>query len=263
MKPTEKLFEEIKELANNLNNQGWSEKNAGNFSIRMEKSLRPVHSFPHEMEQVVPHLGDQTLLCSVSGSRMPDIYKIPEQNICYVTFNHEGNSYAVTNANKTAIRDKSPTSELSTHALIHDTLIANKKDERVVLHSHPTEIIALTQIPLFKSEETINELLTGMHPESSLFIPEGIGFVPYQITGSDQLATLSMEKIGSHRTLIWEKHGSLSIGKNLTEAFDLLTIVSKCASIFFMVRQAGYEPEGLSKDQLEELRKIQWKYKNI
>jgi len=55
--------------------------------------------------------------------------------------------------------------------------------------------------------------------------------------------------------VIWEKHGCLAIGESLFDAFDQIDILAKSAGIFFMCRNAGFDPEGLSKTQLEDIRK--------
>ena len=53
---------------------------------------------------------------------------------------------------------------------------------------------------------------------------------------------------------MWEKHGTFAVGESVFDAFDMIDILSKSARIFFMVRQSGYEPEGLTDPQLDELR---------
>jgi len=44
------------------------------------------------------------------------------------------------------------------------------------------------------------------------------------------------------------------VGEDVLDAFDKIDIMSKSARIFFMVKQAGFEPEGLSDKQLSELK---------
>ena len=44
------------------------------------------------------------------------------------------------------------------------------------------------------------------------------------------------------------------MGEDVLDAFDKIDIMSKSARIFFMVKQAGFEPEGLSDKQLSELK---------
>jgi len=138
---------------------------------------------------------------------------------------------------------------------VHDMFVSRKSDEKVLIHTHATEIIALTQIPLFRSKESINRIVWGMHPENVLFVPDGVGFLPYTLPGTDKIAQVTVKEFETHQSVIWEKHGILSTGKNISEAFDSIDLLVKSARIWFECRNAGYEPEGLSDMQIEEIRK--------
>jgi rhamnulose-1-phosphate aldolase len=92
-----------------------------------------------------------------------------------------------------------------------------------------------------------------MHPEAMTFIPKGIGFVPYTVPGSVEIAKKTLQEFEKHEVVLWEKHGVFAIGNGVFEAFDNIDIVSKSAKIWFMCKQAGFQPEGLTDDQLKEL----------
>jgi rhamnulose-1-phosphate aldolase len=53
---------------------------------------------------------------------------------------------------------------------------------------------------------------------------------------------------------LWEKHGVFAIAGSPYEAFDLVDILAKSAKIFFLTRSAGYEPQGLTGEQLKTLK---------
>ena len=148
-----------------------------------------------------------------------------------------------------------PTSELPTHMAVQDMFIAKNIDSRVLLHTHATEIIALTQIPQMRSKEALNRVVWGMHPENILFVPEGVGFLPFTLPGTEEIARVTMREFESHQAVIWEKHGILSSGKNIPEAFDNIDLLVKSAKIWFQCRNAGHDPEGLSDAQIEIIRK--------
>jgi rhamnulose-1-phosphate aldolase len=94
-----------------------------------------------------------------------------------------------------------------------------------------------------------------MHPENVMFVPEGAGFLPFTIPGTEKIAEATTREFERHRTVIWEKHGVLATGKNVLEAFDTIDLLVKAAKIWFYCKSAGYEPEGLSDAQMEEIRK--------
>jgi rhamnulose-1-phosphate aldolase len=93
-----------------------------------------------------------------------------------------------------------------------------------------------------------------MHPEAVIFLPEGVGLVPYARTGSEALAVATVASLARHDVVIWEKHGVLAVGDSPHAALDRIDIVAKSARIWFLCRNAGYDPAGLSDDQLAELR---------
>jgi rhamnulose-1-phosphate aldolase len=101
----------------------------------------------------------------------------------------------------------------------------------------------------------LNKTLWGMHPEAFVFVPRGVFMVPYILPGSHKIADATIEgfKMG-HEVVIWEKHGAFAIGETVSDAFDMIDILSKSAQIWFMAMQTGNEPEGLNDEQLMELK---------
>jgi rhamnulose-1-phosphate aldolase len=99
----------------------------------------------------------------------------------------------------------------------------------------------------------MNRLLWSMHPETILFVPKGLGFIPYEIPGTSGIADATAKALEDHPVALWEKHGILATGTTVTDAFDLIDLLAKSARIYFMVKSTGYEPEGLTDAQLKEL----------
>jgi rhamnulose-1-phosphate aldolase len=95
-----------------------------------------------------------------------------------------------------------------------------------------------------------------MHPETIVFIPEGIGFVPYTTPGTEEIAEETIKALQKHKVALWEKHGVFAIGKSAFETFDMIDILAKSARVFFLVSSSGHHPEGLSEDQLAVLKDL-------
>ena len=85
-----------------------------------------------------------------------------------------------------------------------------------------------------------------MHPEYNLFLPEGCGFIDYEISGSNELAQKTRSVFSDKNVALWEKHGAIAFGSNLTEALDKIETVAKASRIYLMCLSSGYEPEGLT-----------------
>lgn len=146
-----------------------------------------------------------------------------------------------------------PTSELPSHLLMHNYLKVSGKDNKVVLHTHPTDLIGLTHCKPFLNSEYITRLLWSMIPECRIIVPRGIGIVPYEIPGTLELARATIKQLEKHDVVFWEKHGILAVGNDIIECFDAIDTLSKSAQIYFSARMAGYEPEGMTDRQLDDL----------
>ncbi len=142
-------------------------------------------------------------------------------------------------------------------------MVNKGKNEKVILHTHVTELIALTHSPEIKSKNDLNKLIWSMHPETMTFIPNGVGFVPFTLPGTVDIAEKTSEEFKSHSIVIWEKHGVFAIADNTVEAFDKVDMISKAAKIWFMCKNAGFDPKGLSKEQINQLKKYYYPESNI
>jgi rhamnulose-1-phosphate aldolase len=253
------LLSEIKQISGLLWTKGWAEANAGNFSVNITELLKNTRfafkkSNGIKTNKTYKCLSNNIILVSCSGSKMRDIAENPLPGLCLLYINREGNIYynipLYNNINK------KPTSELLTHLEIQNLLSEKKSGNRIVIHTHPAEVIALTHLKKFCNEKNLNKLLYSIQPEVSFAFPEGIGFVPYFTTGSEKLAIETKKKFIKHNMVLWEKHGCVSIGKNFNDAFDKIDVLVKSIKIFFMSLSSGNNPEGLSVYKIKELKKL-------
>jgi rhamnulose-1-phosphate aldolase len=249
-----KAVSEITDTAHYLWERNWAERNAGNISVNVTgwlsaKELELFNSSTIRPLPVgYPSLTDQILIVTSAGSRMRDLAKNPWDYLCILKIDASG-----THFKQWPEKDREPTSEIITHLTVHDMLIRTKSAAKALVHTHATELIALTQIREFCSTEALNRLLWSMHPETILFVPKGLGFISYEIPGTSGVADATAKALEDHPVALWEKHGILSIGTTATDAFDTIDLLAKSARIYFMVKSARYEPEGLTDGQLHEL----------
>jgi rhamnulose-1-phosphate aldolase len=146
-----------------------------------------------------------------------------------------------------------PTSELRAHIKIHLFNAVNHTGKKAVVHAHPSELVVLSHHKLFKDEALFNHSLWKMCPEIKLYVPRGIACVEYARYGTEELANLTLEGLTNHDVVLWEKHGALATGVDMEEAFDFLDVANKGAKLLLLAWSAGFDPEGLSPEQLDEL----------
>lgn len=250
------VFHQIAQVAGMLCNRGWAEGNAGNISVRVtgkadEILLKANTASQFPLKVVKPALANELFVCTGSGTTMMELHHIPENNIVFVLMNGDGTGYSILRMSDTP--DLVPTSELSAHLAVHEALINENTGHSTLLHTHATELIAVTHLPHLKQSEALTRLILSMFPEAAMILRQGIGFIPYLQSGSEDLALATANSINKYSILIWEKHGALATGKSPSDAFDKIDIATKAARIYFMCKNAGFEPEGISDDQIKEI----------
>jgi rhamnulose-1-phosphate aldolase len=243
----QRLTYEIADITGILWQRGWAERNAGNISVNISGMVLPetaVASAESPLARAYPGLEAKTFLLTASGKRMRDLAKNPGTGVLILRMNDQADGYRILMLSGDA-PDLLPTSELPTHLGIHAMIAERGSNERVVMHTHATELIALTQAREFCDQQALNHLLMGMHPEIKMFIPKGVGFVPYQLPGSEAIASETLAALQNHDAAVWEKHGVFAIGESVSGTFDTIDILAKSAGIYLLCRSARLEPEGL------------------
>lgn len=258
-KKVKKILFEVSEVADYLWQRGWAERNAGNISVNIDHfikkdlkiKLSDFNSF--ELSSSYPELTDMFFFITGTGKRMRDLAKNPLKNALIIKINEKGNAYWIISQKKKC-QNFLPTSELPTHLSIHQKIKQSSSENKVVIHTHTNELVALTQIKEYCNQESLNKMLFGMHPETIIFVPNGIGFVEYTMPGTENIAKKTIEVLENHDVALWEKHGVFAIGESVLDTFDMIDILAKSARIFFMCKSAGYNPEGLSNEELFQLK---------
>ena len=254
------ILKEIKEVAGALWDKGWAERNAGNLSVNVTSSIKPMDYISDRKREALilpgtyPGLAGQSLLLTTTGSRMRNLARKPDKGLILIRIGEKGDvCYPIPFANGGFA--KAPTSELPTHLAVHEYLKISGSKFNTLIHSHVTEFIVLGQYPETKEKKNIYKALPGMHPETVVFLPEGIGSIPFTLPGTKDIAEKTVSALKKHRAVIWEKHGGLALGTSPADAFDNLDIAAKAASIYLKCLEAGFVPEGLSAEKMEAIRK--------
>jgi rhamnulose-1-phosphate aldolase len=106
----------------------------------------------------------------------------------------------------------------------------------------------------FLEKDKLTNLLWSMIPETRAFCPRGLGIIPYQVPSSFELADATIKELDEYDAVMWEKHGICAVGEDVMEAFDMIDTLSKSAQIYLTAKSMGFEPEGTSQQQMDELK---------
>lgn len=254
-KELQSRMDEVAEVAGYLWMKGWAERNGGNISYNitdvMDARIRELSPISGKFRLEIPAeaLAGNCFLVTGTGRRMRDVASALMENASIIRISEDGASYEIV-----AERPIRPTSELPSHLRIHDRMVRQGRNIRAVIHTHPTELVAMTHHRAFLEKNVLGRLLWSMIPETRAFCPKGLGIVPYACPGSVELAEATIRELDEYDIVMWEKHGAVGIGENLIEPFDMMDTLNKSACIYLSARAMGFCPEGMTDGQMDEMK---------
>lgn len=250
-----KSIKDVAEVAGMLWQKGWAERNGGNITVNITDELSedekaaPALAGPFPIGLTLQYLEGRFFYCKGTGKRMRDLARAPMENGSIIRICPDCASYEII-----ADAPVLPTSELPSHLALHNYLISTGSSYKASLHTHPIELVAMSHSAEFQDSRHLTEVLWSMIPETLAFAPLGIGFVPYAMPSSVELAAATLEQIRSFDVVLWEKHGTVAVGTDVLDAFDQTDVLNKAAQIYLRSRAMGFTPEGMSPAQMAELR---------
>ncbi|NPD91749.1 rhamnulose-1-phosphate aldolase [Xylanibacter muris] len=252
----EKEVNKIAEVAGYLWQNGWAERNGGNITVNITefvddeiRNMAPI-SDVKQIGVTLPALKGCYFYCKGTGKRMRDLARRPMENGSVIRILDDCASYVIIADNAVM-----PTSELPSHLTVHAHLIESGSAYKATVHTHPIELVAMSHNRDFLGKDVLTNILWSMIPETKAFCPLGLGVVPYELPGSNMLADATLKELEDYDVVLWEKHGVFAKGLDVMDAFDQIDVLSKSAKIYINSRCMGYEPEGMSKEQMAEMTK--------
>jgi rhamnulose-1-phosphate aldolase len=251
-----RVLADLAETAGLLWQKGWAERNAGNLSydvteVAAEGSWAAGGAIT-PLGGAYPELAGRRLLVTAAGSRMRDLAREPDVGSGILQVSADGAGYALVWAGADSFV---PTSELPSHLAIHGALRRRRAAHRAVVHTHPTELLALSHDRRLADGARISRALWAMLPEAVVVIPDGVALVPYVLPGTTAQGAAAGAAMERHEVALWARHGAVAVGGGFADAFDLLDVANQAARLLLLCRAAGYEPEGLSDAEIDELRR--------
>ncbi len=247
-------IEKVAEVAGYLWQNGWAERNGGNITVNIThlvdddiRQMEPISDMK-PIGTVLPALRGCYFYCKGTGKRMRDLARWPMENGSVIRILDDCASYVII-----ADQPVMPTSELPSHLSVHARLIAQGSPYKATVHTHPIELVAMSHHREYLKKDVLTRLLWSMIPETKAFCPLGLGVVPYALPGSNQLAEATLRELEDYDVVLWEKHGVFAKGLDVMDAFDQIDVLSKSAKIYVNARAMGFEPEGMSDEQMKEM----------
>ena len=251
-----KEVDKVAEVAGYLWQNGWAERNGGNITVNItdlvDDEIRKLPAIDEvkAIGETLPYLKGCYFFCKGTGKRMRDLARYPMENGSVIRILDDCAHYEII-----ADHPVLPTSELPSHLAVHNRLVEEGSGYKATMHTHPIELVAMSHHRPFLKKDVLTHLLWSMIPETKAFCPLGLGVVPYQLPGSVQLAQDTLKELEDYDVVLWEKHGVFAKGVDVLDAFDQVDVLSKSAKIYLDSKSMGFEPEGMSDEQMKEMSK--------
>jgi len=133
-----------------------------------------------------------------------------------------------------------PTSEIAMHLAVYRA----RPDVSAVLHAHPPTAIALSLAGISLAECILPEVVVALG---------GIPTAPYATPGTLDVPASVEQVIGGHSAVLLERHGVLTCGDDLDQAYGRLEVVEHSARITHLARQLG-PVSTLSEQEIGRIR---------
>jgi len=234
-----------------------SEGAAGNISVCLRWPMELRTRFPvineFKLPQPVPELEGATFIISGSGRRLREIIEEPTANLGCLAVNPGGQTAQMYTSYLR--RFERLTSEFNSHLAVHfDQMVATGTNFHAVIHAQPMHLTYLSHIPRYQEAQYLNRHLLRWQPETIVNLPEGIGFIPFQLPGSAKLMAANIVALRKHRIVIWAKHGVMARSDiSVKRAADRVEYAETAAKYEYLNLRVGEIGEGLSVTEIREI----------
>lgn len=230
------FVEEMKKTTANMYRLGWDERNGGNISYMLDEKEVAEYLDLNNVIRTIPtgfeakELIGKIFIVTGTGKYFKNVEYDPENNLGIIRIAEDGTTaellWGYADGGKF-------TSELPAHLMSHISRLSVDPENRVVIHSHPTNTLAMNYVHEL-DEKKITHTLWEMCTECIVVFPDGVGVLPWMLCGTNEIGEATAEKMKEFRLVIWAMHGIYGAGKNLDEAFGLIETVEKAAQIYML-----------------------------
>ena len=249
------LVEMIRTAAN-MYDHGWDERNGGNISLMLEEDEVKEYLDVNNILRVIPtgftapELQGKYFLVTGTGKYFKNVQYAPEINLGIVRLNEQGEVaellWGYTDGGQF-------TSEFPAHMMSHVARLKVNPENRVVMHCHPANLLAMTYVHTLDEKE-FTRTLWQMCTECIVVFPEGVNVLLWMLCGTNEIGEATAEKMLTARLVVWSQHGIYGAGKDLDETFGLIETAEKAAEIYMKIAHLP-RVNTITDEQMHQLEK--------
>lgn len=231
------FVEEMKKTTANMYRLGWDERNGGNISYMLDESEVAKYLDPSGVIREIPigfeakSLVGKIFIVTGTGKYFKNVTDDPENNLGIIRIAKDGCTaellWGYSDGGKF-------TSELPAHLMSHMVRLSVDPQNRVVMHTHPGNLLAMTYVHSLDEKE-FTRTLWQMCTECIVVFPDGVNVLPWMLCGTNSIGEATAEKMRTARLVVWSQHGIYGAGKDLDETFGLVETAEKAAEIYMKI----------------------------
>ena len=239
---TAPFLKEMCKTASNMYRLGWDERNGGNISYLLKEEEVAEYLDLNKVIRTIPLMGvnevdfdaspleGKIFIVTGTGKYFKNVEDDPETNLGVVRIGKKGKEVELLWGFADGGR---PTSEFPAHMMSHIARLSVDPENRVVMHSHPTNTLAMNFVHEL-DEKKFTHTLWEMCTECIVVFPDGVGVLPWMLCGTTEIGVATAAKMKEFRLVVWAMHGIYGAGKTLDETFGLIETVEKAAQIYML-----------------------------
>ncbi len=221
----------------NMYAHGWDERNGGNISLLLDEAdvaeyldlNNVLRTIPTGFE--APALEGKYFLVTGTGKYFKNVQYAPEVNLGLVRLTDKGMKAELLWGYEDGGKF---TSEFPAHMMSHVARLGVDPQNRVVMHCHPANLLAMTYVHTL-DERAFTRTLWQMCTECIVVFPDGVNVLPWMLCGTNEIGEATAKKMATARLVIWAQHGIYGAGKDLDETFGLIETAEKAAEIYMKI----------------------------
>ena len=228
---------EMIRTTSNMYAHGWDERNGGNISLLLDEADVKEYLDTEKVLRTIPtgfsapELDGKYFLVTGTGKYFKNIEVDPEGNLGIVRLKDGGTNadllWGYSDGGKF-------TSEFPAHMMSHVARLKVDPDNKVVMHCHPANLLAMTYVHTLDTKE-FTRTLWQMCTECIVVFPDGVNVLPWMLCGTNEIGVATAEQMNTARLVVWSQHGIYGAGKDLDETFGLIETAEKGAEIYMKI----------------------------
>ena len=228
---------EMIRTAATMYDHGWDERNGGNISLMLKEEDTWDYLDGRNVLRVIPtgftapELDRKVFLVTGTGKYFKNIPYAPEVNLGIVRLKDQGQQAELLWGYSDGGQF---TSEFPAHMMSHSARLKVHPENRVIMHCHPANLLAMTYVHTLDERE-FTRTLWQMCTECIVVFPDGVNVLPWMLCGTNEIGLATAEKMKTARLVIWSQHGIYGAGRDLDETFGLIETAEKAAEIYMKI----------------------------